>query len=132
MRRAFRNKAKILIMDDSQIATWEFDALLQERGYEVTTALSGKEALAKAARFAPDLLVSKVGQDNPRGIKAAVQIREMLPGCKVLFLSAHASMADVSQAVPKNFVYSFASSLHRSLDLLNAIGYMVPPANIST
>jgi DNA-binding NtrC family response regulator len=70
--------------------------------------------------------VSEVGMGAKGGIRAAVLITEMLPGCRVLFLSAHASMSEVSEAVPNKFVFSFTSKPLRPLDLLSAIGYMLP------
>lgn len=38
-------------------------------------------------------------------------------------------MADVVSAAPEGLVYSFASKPINSLDLLNAIAYMLPAAN---
>jgi CheY-like chemotaxis protein len=59
-------------------------ALLQKRGYEVATAFSGKEAVAKAAEFFPDLLLSDVNMEAKNGLRAVAQITANLPDCKVL------------------------------------------------
>jgi response regulator RpfG family c-di-GMP phosphodiesterase len=60
------------------------------------------------------------------GVEAATQITAMLPQCGVLFLSGHASMADILHTAPKRLVYSFMSKPMHPLDLLNAIAYILP------
>jgi CheY-like chemotaxis protein len=124
-----RNKPRVLVVDDDQMTTRMFGEILEKNGYEVATALSGEQAVARAARFAPDLLVSDLGAVAMAGIKAATRITEMIPGCRVLLLSCHASMSDVSAAVPQRLVYSFTTKPLHPLDLLNVIAYMLPCAD---
>ena len=125
-RYGVRKKPRVLVVDEDQMTTRMFGEILQKNGYEVATALSGEQAVARAAHFAPDLLVSDVGAVAMAGIKAATRIAEMIPGCRVLLLSCHASMSDVSAAVPQRLVYSFTSKPLHPLDLLNVIAYMLP------
>jgi CheY-like chemotaxis protein len=122
-------QARILVVDDNRTIALTLGAILQEHGYETATAFSGAEAIAKAAGFLPDLLVSDVCMGAMNGIEAASRITARLPGCKVLFLSGQASMSDVLNAAPERLVYSFISKPIHPLDLLNAIAYMLPAAN---
>ncbi len=124
-----KRQARILVVDGNKTIAQALSAILQEQGYEVATAFGGEAAIAKAAGFLPDLLLSDVSMGAMNGIEAATRITAKLPDCKVLFLSGHASMADVVSAAPEGLVYSFASKPIHPLDLLNAIAYMLPAAN---
>ena len=52
--------ARILMVDDDQATSQMLGKILQNNGYEVDTAFCGREAIAKAERFIPDLLVSDI------------------------------------------------------------------------
>jgi CheY-like chemotaxis protein len=124
-----KRKARVLVVDDNKTVAQSLSAILQGQGYEVATAFSGEEAVAKTDGFLPDLLLSDVWVGAMNGIEAATRITATLPDCRVLFLSGYLSMADVVSAAPEGLVYSFASKPINSLDLLNAIAYMLPAAN---
>ncbi len=121
-----RQTAKILVVDDDELVALTLTAILQERGYEVATAFSGKEAVALAAEFFPDLLLSDVHMGAMNGVQAAIRITAKLPHCRVLFLSGDASMADLLIDAPKRLECSFIAKPPNLLDLLNAIAYMLP------
>jgi len=120
--------ARILMVDDEQATSQMLGTILQNHGYEVDTAFCGREAIVKAERFIPDLLVSDICKGSRNGIKAATQILEMLPGCKVLFLSSQATMSEITEAVPERLVYSIAPKPLHPLDFLNVVAYMLPEA----
>jgi CheY-like chemotaxis protein len=124
-----KREARILVVDDNRTIAQTLSAILQEQGYEVATAFSGEEAVAKADGFLPNLLVSDIFMGGMDGIEAATRITAKLPDCRVLFLSGHATMTDVVNAAPDHLVYSFASKPVHPLDLLNAIAYMLPATN---
>lgn len=119
-------QARILVVDDDLTIALTLGEILEEQGYEVAIAFSGEQAVAEAADLIPDLLISDVCMGELNGVEAATAITAMLPDCKVLFLSGIASMSDVMSAAPARLVYSFMSKPMRSLNLLNAIAYMLP------
>jgi CheY-like chemotaxis protein len=47
----------------------------------------------------PDMLISDVIMTDLNGIDAAIQIRAMLPGCKILLFSGQAATADLLDRV---------------------------------
>lgn len=51
------DKEKILIVDDNESMREVLNARLEQEGYQVETAGSGKEALDQAKVFQPDLIV---------------------------------------------------------------------------
>ena len=126
MRYGHEGQARILVADWDQTNGMALSAILQTKGYGVTTAFNGKEAVAKAASFIPDLLVTEPYLSHLSGIDAATQITSQLPDCRVLFLSSHMSSVEIAKAAPKHLVYSFASKPLHLLDLLNAVAYMLP------
>ena len=126
-----KKTARILVVDDDEMIALTLTAILQEQEYEVATAFSGKEAVALAAEFLPDLLLSDVHMGAMNGVQAAIRITAKLPDCRVLFLSGHASMEDLLIDAPKRLECSFISKPPKLLDLLNAIGYMLPAESIT-
>jgi CheY-like chemotaxis protein len=128
MRMMYENKrqARILVVDDDRSIALTLTEILAEQGYEVATVFSGKEAVAKAAEFLPDLLLSDVNMEAMNGVESATRITAKLPDCRVLFLSGHVSMDDMLIASPKRLAFSLMSKPPRLLDLLNAIVYMLP------
>ncbi|MGA2634296.1 MAG: response regulator [Terracidiphilus sp.] len=118
--------ARILVVDDDELIALTLTAILQEQGYEVAAAFNGKQAIALAAEFFPDLLLSDVHIGAMNGVQAAIRITAKLPHCRVLFLSGHASTGDLLKDVPKRMECSFISKPPNLLDLLNAIAYMLP------
>jgi DNA-binding NtrC family response regulator len=121
--------ARVLVVDDDQTTSQALCAILQNHGYEVDTAFCGKEAVTKAERFNPDLLVSDVCMSATNGLKALIRIVTMLPGCKVLLLSEGATISDISAAVPEHLVFSLTSKPVNPLDFINVIAYMLPGAS---
>lgn len=125
----YKRQDRILVVDDNKATAQTLSAILQEQGYEVATAFSGEEAVARADGFLPDLLVSDIFMVGMNGIEAATRITAKLPDCRVLFLSGQAAMSEVLKATPERLVYSFASKPVHPLDLINAIAYMLPAGN---
>jgi CheY-like chemotaxis protein len=121
-----KKTARILVVDDDEMIALTLTAILQEQGYEAATAFGGKEAVALAEEFLPDLLLSDVHMGTMNGIQAAIRITAKLPHCRVLFLSGCASIKDLLIDAPKRLECSFLSKPPDLLDLLNAIAYMLP------
>src|SRR5579859_1103175 len=99
-RQGRGTQAKILVADWDQDNAGALAAILRRAGFEVATVCDGKEAVAEAAQFKPDVLVAEPYLGRLSGIQTAVDITTTLPDCKVLFLSGEASMADIAKAAP--------------------------------
>jgi len=54
------NKKRILIVDDSPIVLKVLDLRLRAAGYDTTTASDGSEALKKAAKAHPDIVIMDI------------------------------------------------------------------------
>lgn len=61
---------KILVVDDSPTERFFLQELLSKRGYSVVTADSGEEAVTKAAKEMPDLIMMDVVMPGLNGFQA--------------------------------------------------------------
>ena len=89
------SKPKILVVDDEQVIADTLAIILEQSGFEARTAYDGQTSLEVAATFQPDTLLTDVIMDGINGIEAAIQIRAMLPKCKILLFSGQAATADL-------------------------------------
>lgn len=84
------NSRKILIADDEPDILEILQFNLQQEGYEVTTARNGDEAIEKAKRVNPDLIILDIMMPGKTGIEAC-HILRMLPAFQstlIIFLTA--------------------------------------------
>ncbi len=88
-------KQRVLVVDDERVIADTLAMILQQTGFETRVAYSGEQALEVAVEFAPDMLISDVIMAGVNGIDAAIRIREMLPGIKILLFSGQAATADL-------------------------------------
>lgn len=88
-------KQRVLVVDDERVIADTLAMILKQSGFETRVAYSGEQALEVAAEFAPGMLISDVIMAGVNGIDAAIRIREMLPGIKILLFSGQAATADL-------------------------------------
>jgi len=90
---------RILIVDDTPANIQTLAALLKDKGYQISVATNGKQALEVLARVQPDLILLDVmmpemdGLETCRRLKAAEQWRQI----PVIFLTAKTDTADIVQ-----------------------------------
>jgi two-component system, OmpR family, KDP operon response regulator KdpE len=85
--------AQILLVDDELSIQRAMAPLLRSRGYSVTLASTGREALDLFARERPDLLILDLGLPDIQGIEVCRQVRE-LADTPILILSARGAEKD--------------------------------------
>ena len=91
------NKPKVLVADDERVIADTLAMILNQSGFEARAVYSGEKALEEAAVFRPNMLISDVIMADLNGIDAAIRIREVLPGIKILLFSGQAATADLLQ-----------------------------------
>ena len=67
---------KILVVDDTPMNIKLLGDLLRSKGYEVTTAANGEEALASIAKAPPDLVLLDIMMPGLNGYEVCRKIRE--------------------------------------------------------
>jgi two-component system OmpR family response regulator len=85
---------KVLVVDDEASIRALLSATLRLTGFEVRVATGGREALAAAADFAPDLVVLDVMMPDIDGFEVAQRLRTSGRPVPVLFLTARDSVED--------------------------------------
>ena len=85
--------AQILLVDDELSIQRAMAPLLRSRGYSVTMAGTGREALDLFARERPDLVILDLGLPDINGIEVCRQVRE-LADTPILILSARGAEKD--------------------------------------
>lgn len=88
-------KPKVLVADDERVIADTLAIILNQSGFEATAVYTGEKAVEIARSLQPDMLISDVIMTDLNGIDAAIRIREMLPGCKILLFSGQAATADL-------------------------------------
>ena len=85
-------KPRIMLVDDEERFRITTGRLLSVRGFEVTDAGSGKEALEELKKNAYDVIVLDVRMPEMTGIEALAAIKKVQPGVEVIILTGHASV----------------------------------------
>ena len=87
---------KILVVDDDKILRTVLKHTLEQQGYQVTSAISGQEALILFQEDAPDIIISDVSMPGMDGFDFCRQLRSQPSGQLVpfIFLSARGKLDD--------------------------------------
>jgi adenylate cyclase len=91
--------SRILVVDDTPANIQALSGTLKEKGYQISVATNGKQALDVLARVQPDLILLDVmmpvmdGFETCRRIKASEQWRQI----PIIFLTAKTDTADIVQ-----------------------------------
>lgn len=93
--------ARILVVEDNEENRDSLSRRLQRRGFEVLTAIDGKEGVATAKAEKPDLVLMDMNMPELDGWQATKQIKaepglEQMP---VIALTAHAMLGDRDRAL---------------------------------
>ena len=89
------NKPKVLVVDDEHVIADTLAIILNQSGFDAAAVYTGTAAVERAKTEKPDLIISDVIMPDMNGIEAAIRIRQILPGCKILLFSGQAATADL-------------------------------------
>ena len=109
-------KGKILIADDEPRIRKIMTLLLSQEGYEVKSVENGKEAVAEATLFNPDVILLDQQMPIMNGTEALDKIRLMRPNQVMMLVTAFGTISLAVDAVKKgsyDFIEKFFNSLCR-------------------
>ncbi len=101
-----RQGAHILLVDDDVSLLRLLGMRLESRGFRVTTAESGAEALRCLEAERPDLVLSDLRMDEMDGLALFQAIQREVPGLPVIILTAHGSIPEAVSATQQG-VFGF-------------------------
>ena len=90
---------RILIVDDTAANIQALSSTLKDKGYQISVATNGRQALEVAKRMRPDLILLDVMMPEMDGFETCRQLKAADQWCQipVIFLTAKTEVADIVQ-----------------------------------
>lgn len=88
---------RVLIVDDERSICEVLSVVLQEKGYEVSAAASGREGIDVARAFAPDVVLLDMNLPDVSGIEVLEAVRRQQPDCAVIIMTAFGTIRNAVQ-----------------------------------
>lgn len=92
---------KLLVVDDEKDICRALEFLLRGEGYEVTTALSGEEAVEHLKKDSFDVVLTDLRMDKMDGIGVLEEAKRLNPDTPVVLMTAYASVESAVDAMKK-------------------------------
>jgi CheY-like chemotaxis protein len=122
-------KPKVLVADDERVIADTLAMILNQSGFEAQAVYSGERALELVPTFLPDMLISDVIMGGLNGIDAAIKVRALMPGIKILLFSGQAATADLlEKARAKGYEFEILAKPVHPQDLLSKLRGEGPPS----
>lgn len=97
---------RILVADDSDTVRTVLRAYLTQQNFEVCgEAVDGEDAVEKARKLKPDLILLDVAMPQTNGIVVASVLKDMMPNLRIILFTMY------SEAVAKAFPQGLAADL---------------------
>jgi len=97
--------ARILIVDDEQIARENLDHILKKEGYETVPAESGVSALRELEKGEFDLVLTDLKMQVVDGLQVLEKTKELYPDTEVIVITGYATVATAVEAMQKGAFY---------------------------
>lgn len=116
-----KQAARLLLVDDDPGLLKLLGMRLSSEGFQVTTAISGPEALRLLPKEKVDLVISDLRMDEMDGLALFGEIQKRNPGLPVIILTAHGSIPEAVSATQQG-VFSFLTkpvdrdALYKAID----------------
>lgn len=94
--RALRKK--VLVVDDDPVVGRSIDRVLSEKGYAVSTAADGQEALSKLAEEHFDVVYTDIKMPGMDGIEVAERVKQRRPWIPVVIITGYGTAANEARA----------------------------------
>jgi DNA-binding NtrC family response regulator len=85
-------KTRVLIVDDEEQFVQALSERLAIRNYDVTTSLSGEDALDKVRHYNFDVVILDVQMPGIDGVEALREIKHLKPLTEVIMLTGHGTI----------------------------------------
>jgi two-component system response regulator GlrR len=113
-------RGRILLVDDDPGLLRLLSIRLRAERYEVEAVESAAAALAMAARFRPDLVISDLRMDQMDGIGLLKELQRRWPSLRVLMITAHGTIPDAVEATQSG-AFGFLTKPIEKEDLLSHV-----------
>jgi DNA-binding NtrC family response regulator len=107
----------VLLVDDEESIRTTLSLFLRERGFGVTVAASGEEAVERVREAAPDAVILDLNLPGIDGIETMGRLRGLLPELPILIITAFASIPSAVEAMRQGS-FDYVAKPFRHDDLL--------------
>ncbi len=94
--------ARILVVDDDETIRKTMRAILEDEGYSVDLAATGKEAIQKTEKTAYNIALLDIRLPDIEGIDLLKQLKDCIPRTRKIMVTGYPSMQNAIAAVNKN------------------------------
>jgi DNA-binding NtrC family response regulator len=101
-------EARLLIVDDEEIALRNLQHVMEKEGYQVTATPSGAAAVALLARRDFDVVLTDLRMEGVDGMDVLRQSRDLQPEAEVIFITGYATAESAVQALKHGAYYYIA------------------------
>jgi CheY-like chemotaxis protein len=91
-------KLQVLVIDDDAVVGRSFDRVLSEKGYEVSTVLSGEEALDTIENTEFDVVFTDIKMPGMDGLEVAERIKARCPWTPVVVITGYGTEENEARA----------------------------------
>lgn len=91
-------KLQVLVIDDDEVVGRSFDRVLSDKGYEVSTAHSGEEALKTIENTEFDVVFTDIKMPGMDGLEVTERIKARCPWTPVVVITGYGSQANEVRA----------------------------------
>lgn len=91
-------KLQVLVIDDDAVVGRSFDRVLSDKGYQVSTALSGEEALETIRETDFDVVFTDIKMPGMDGLEVAERIKARCPWTPVVVITGYGTEENEAQA----------------------------------
>jgi DNA-binding NtrC family response regulator len=91
-------KLQVLVIDDDAVVGRSFDRVLSDKGYEVSTALSGEEALDTMNNTDFDLVFTDIKMPGMDGLEVTERIKARCPWTPVVVITGYGTEDNEAKA----------------------------------
>jgi DNA-binding NtrC family response regulator len=95
-------KYRILIVDDDEAIRTTMKAILEDEGYSVESASSGKEAIKKTQEQIYNLALLDIRLPDMEGVELLGKMKDNIPRMRKIMVTGFPSLQNAIEAVNKN------------------------------
>jgi CheY-like chemotaxis protein len=92
------SKLQVLVIDDDAVVGRSFDRVLSDKGYEVSTVLSGEEAMDSIEESKYDVVFTDIKMPGMDGLEVTERIKERCPWTPVVVITGYGTEENEAKA----------------------------------
>ncbi len=101
-------EARLLIVDDEEIALRNLQHVMEKQGYQVVASQSGAEAVKHLQKQVFDVVLTDLRMEGMDGMDVLKKSRELQPEAEVIFITGYATAESAVQALKHGAFYYIA------------------------